>query len=112
MNFTNLDEMIRSREYEGYISDRLGNDLFINDPERAERIQVAASYGSDGSMHSEIIDDWRDFLSLQDIFYNDEVEDFNKKEFISKENHDKIAAEIDACEKFHEAAGTLYKEVG
>lgn len=32
----------------------------LNDPDRAERCHDAAEYGSDGSTHREIINDWRE----------------------------------------------------
>ena len=48
-NYTSLDELIRSREFNDFQADLLGNDLFINDPERADRIHEASENGADGS---------------------------------------------------------------
>lgn len=92
-----LDELTRSRGFESFISDRLGNQLFIDDPERAARIYKYAASGSDGSTHAEHIQDWRDYLDLLDL---------------PDETKEAITAEIDKCEAWHEAAGTLNKVIG
>lgn len=101
-----LDEMIRSRDFESYISDRLGNDLFINDPNRADRIWRAAEDGADGSTHAEVIDDWRDFL--RDVWKDELSEDRD----LADERAALIESAIDAAEAWHEANGTLHQEIG
>lgn len=87
-----LDEMIRSREFEGFISDKLGNDLFISDPDRADRIWEYAENGSNGSTHAEVIEDWRDFLKIWDI---------------PERCKAGIEKEIEECEKWHDKNGSL-----
>lgn len=82
------------------------SDGWINDPERMERCHDAAEDGCEGSYHSEIIQDWRDFL---DTLSADAA---RKIEFGELEDDEEIEAEIDTCEAFHEAQGTLYSEVG
>lgn len=57
-----LEAMIRSNDFEYFMESKLGNDLFINDPDRANRIHEAAKDGCNGSTHQEIIEDWRDYL--------------------------------------------------
>lgn len=89
---TTLHELTNSREFDSYISDRLGNDLFINDPERADRIHEAAKHGSDGSTHAEHIGDWRDFLTTIDL---------------PDADREAIETEINACEEWHKANGSL-----
>ena len=42
-----LDQLINTDEFMMFISDKLGNDLFINDPDRADRIHEAAEFGCD-----------------------------------------------------------------
>jgi hypothetical protein len=103
-DFTCLPEMYNSREYESFISDKLGNDLFINDPDRAERIHDAAEDGVDGSTHQERIDDWRDFLNTLKII---DPEDETSKGDITQQVYDSITVEIDACEEWHLKNGSL-----
>ena len=68
IHFSDLSSMIRSREYDSFIADKLGNDLFISDPERADRIFKYAEDGANGSTPFEEISDWREFLdSIRDI---------------------------------------------
>ena len=105
----NLDDLIRSDGFQAFDSDRRGNNLFINDPERAERCYDAAENGSDGSTHREIIQDWRDYLGTLRVIdpeYPDETGD------ISEAICAAITAEIDACEEWHEKNGSLNKQLG
>lgn len=60
--FKTLDEMIRTIKYIDWLSDKLGNDLFLSDPERADRIYKYAEDGVDGSTHYEVLEDYRDYL--------------------------------------------------
>lgn len=109
--FANLDEMIRSQAFEYFRENRLGNDLWINDPDRADRIRVAAEDGCDGSFHAERIQDWRDFLSDYRE-YDPEFDEPFQDGRLPAEIIDAITAEIDACEAYHESKGTLWEEVG
>ena len=102
-----LHDMFQSKEWQGYESDRLGNDLFINDPKRADRIQAAAEDGSDGSTHAEHIEDWKAFTKLFSDDGGDYLED--QEAFYALAH---VAAEIELCCAYHAAAGTLFKEVG
>ena len=119
--FNTLEEMYNSREFAIYQESKLGNDLFINDPERAARIHDAAEYGTDGSTTQETIDDWREFLEsyeseaaaeLDGATY--ETDDEKEAEFLHaekvKELEDTIkaiSAEIDKCEMWHQMNGSL-----
>lgn len=107
--YSSLEEMYSSREYDAYISDRLGNDLFISDPDRAERIHEAAEHGTDGSTHAEVIEDWRDFLNSLKPIDPDFPEDGGE---ITEEDFDRIEAEIAACETWHEMNGSLNQIIG
>jgi hypothetical protein len=107
----NLDEMIRSRGYERFISDRLGNGLFLSNPERADRLYDDAENGSDGSLHSEIIQDWRDYLDTLSIFDPD-CDEVKKDSQLTQEEYNSILADINDCEAWHERNGSLYQEVG
>lgn len=98
---TSLDELIRSKYFARWQESRLGNNLFVNDPDRAERIHKEAERGSCGSFHAEIINDWRECL-CNAVF--DDV--------VSADKEDKISKEIAACEEAHEKAGTLFTLVG
>ena len=86
---TLLQEMLDSREWNSYQGDRLGNDLFISDPDRANRIQRAAEDGADGSTHAEVIDDWREFL--RDVWKEELSEDRD----LADERADLIEAAIE-----------------
>jgi hypothetical protein len=102
--FTNLDEMLRSRAFEMFQSDRLGSDLFLSDPERAERIHEYAESGSNGSTHAEVIEDWRDFLNTLKTIDPEFPDDGGE---ITEETLEAISAEIDKCEDWHEKNGSL-----
>ena len=107
--FTSLDDLTRSREFDDFRADLMGNDLFINDPERADRIHEASENGADGSFHAEVIQDFRDFLNTLSII---DPEDDQPAGDITEEVYDSIVAEIDACEAWHEKNGSLWQEVG
>lgn len=62
-----LNDMLNSEEFQAWLSDRLGNDLCINDPERAERLREYAEEGLDGSTHYEHISDWREYVRDADF---------------------------------------------
>lgn len=108
--FTSLIGMYSSSEYEGYISDKLGNGLFIDNPERAERVCTAAEEGCDGSLHCEIIDDWRGFLGTLTI--QDGYSDPDDYYDIDETTEDHIRAEINACEEWHIANGSYESQLG
>jgi hypothetical protein len=112
-NWKNLSDMYNSQEYEYYISDKLGTDLFINDADRAERLADAAENGADGSTHGETIEDWRDFLSNLKIFdaEYDDFEDFEKYD-LTLEQSKIIENDIDDCEKYHIENNTIDSEIG
>jgi hypothetical protein len=104
---TTLRDLYSSQGYEYFISDRLGNDLFINDPERADRIHEASKDGADGSTHYETINDWRDYLKTLKAIDPDWPEDGGD---ITDEAYTAIEAEIDACEQWHERNGSLHSQ--
>jgi hypothetical protein len=107
-DFNSLSEMYGSREYAAYISEKLGNALFINDPERAERIAEYAEDGINGSTHRETIGDWQEFLDSLKIFDPDyeEIEDIAKYD-LTKETYNSIQEEIIACEQWHVENGSI-----
>ncbi len=92
-----LTEMLNSDDYQRWESDRLGNDLFINDSARAARLHEYAEEGLNGSTHDEIIQDWRDYLA--DAVLPDSV-----KESLLKE--------IDAAEEWHIENGSINNIIG
>ncbi len=91
-----LTDLLESRYFESYRESVLGNDLFINDPERADRIHKASEFGTDGSTHGEVINDWRNCLDClaREIEIPDEI-----RESIDKE--------IDNCEQWHIDNGSI-----
>jgi len=107
-----LRELLNSDGFQRFQESKLGNDLFIDDPDRADRIHEAAEHGCDGSTHAEHIDDWREYLSYlrsevcrESCKLDDKEED--AAEAIINAWHDSISAEIDACEKWHSENGSL-----
>ena len=98
-----INEMLNSKEFEVFISDRLGNDLFLSDPERADRVHKYAEDGADGSTHAEVIDDWRCFLRSLRVVDEDGTGD------ISEDDFNALNADIDDCERWHEKNGSLNK---
>ena len=102
--FNTLNEMLSSNSYHGFESDRLGNNLFINDPDRADRIYKASVDGSDGSTHQERIDDWRDFLDTLQTFDATDPDDTGD---VSVAVEESIRTEIDACEQWHIKNGSI-----
>jgi len=101
-----IDDLLSHPKWDGFIGSKLGNDLFINDPERAERIHDHAEDGCDGSTHAEHMEDWREFAEM--LFRSlswDEREEVEP-------THDALIAEIDACEVWHEKNGSLHEVIG
>jgi hypothetical protein len=99
-----LDWFIRSEAFEYWQQDHLSNQLFLSDPERANRIHEAAEYGCDGSTHAERIQDrrdaWRDYLADRTAWTHPERVD------------NAMHAAIDACWDWHHANGSLEQEIG
>ena len=106
-----LRELIESPGFAVYQESTLGNDLFINDPDRANRIHEAAADGCDGSTHAEHIQDWRDYLASLRVFDPEFDFDYERAPgMIDQVDVDTITEEIDACEAHHEVAGTLHDQ--
>ena len=104
---TTLSELYSHTDFQPFGST---SDDWINDPERMERCNDAAENGIDGSTHAEVIQDWREFLSNleRDTLHTLEDDEQEQLEALVES----ITAEIDACEAYHESAGTLHNEIG
>jgi len=109
-DFNSLQDMYESNEYQSYMADKLGNQLYISDPERAERLQEAAEDGCDGSTHQEQIDDWKEFLDTLRV--NDPEIDEPGEGDLTQQQYDKISSEIDDCEAWHDKNGSLFSQRG
>lgn len=119
--FNDLPETLRdlysSRGFDLYIGSTQGSDFFINDPDRAARCHDAAEHGADGSTHAEHINDWREYAeqlreeASRIAWRLDEPDDVRAEEEIQAW-HDRITAEIDACEQWHADNGDLHEEIG
>jgi hypothetical protein len=105
----NLDDLIRSEGFSAFDADRRGNQMFLDDPERADRCYDAAENGSDGSTHAEIIQDWRDYLGTLRVIDPEFPEENGD---ITETVLDLIVSEIDACEEWHAKNGSLHKQLG
>lgn len=102
-----LHDLYNSRAYQAFEADKLGNNLFLTDPERANRIHEAAERGSDGSTHAEHIEDWREFLKTLKVIDPEWPDDGGD---ITQEAYDAIEAEIDDCWAWHEKNGSLEQQ--
>ena len=111
-------------EYKGqafyqWQSERLGNDLFLWDPERAARIHDAAEQGADGSTHREHIQDFREYAEelfdeasgeLWDCECTDaEIEELGKA---LEARQQAFSDSADALEAWHKNNGSLDEEIG
>ncbi len=90
------------REWDSFISDKLGNNLLLTDPDRANRLHKAAENGADGSTHAEQIEDWREFLFLVFLGAREEKQDLLFA----------IEDEIDAKEEELDKKGVLDNVIG
>jgi len=89
----NLSEMIRSGDFQAWLSDTTSNYILFN-PELYDRIHKAAENGSEGRTHAEVIDEWRDYLDSIACDLTDEECDI-------------IEQEINAREQWHIDGGTI-----
>jgi len=106
-----LNDLIQSEGFQMFRADKLGNDLFISDPERAERLFTHVKEGIDGSTHYENIEDMREYLGTLKVFDPD-VDD-NEKDFdINEATFESMNKEIDDCIKWHEDNGSIDKICG
>lgn len=109
-----LKDLYESQGYEYFIDSKLGNDLFINDPDRADRIHKYAEEGLNGSTHQETIEDWRDYLNTLKVFdpeFEDDDEDLSEYD-ITQETYDNISKEIYKTEKWHKNNRSINKIIG
>ena len=101
-----IDDLLSHPKWDGFIGSKLGNDLFINDPERAERIHDHAESGSDGSTHAERMEDWREFaLDLWRSLSMDEAK-------AERKNYLALMDAINGCEEWHDHVGSLHEVIG
>jgi len=88
------------------------SDAWIDDPERMQRCSDAAENGAEGSTHAEVIGDWRDFLICLEHRAKRHSLHHSRVEAEIERRAASIRAEIDACEVWHESAGSLHEEIG
>jgi hypothetical protein len=113
-----IDDLLAFPGWDTWRESNLGNDLFLSDPDRAARCHEAAGDGGDGSYHSEIIADWREYASRLEgeargeLWEAEAGEEEAAWEAELERRVEALDAAIDACEAYHEAAGTLWEQVG
>ena len=124
----NVIESINDILHDSKLSERFytwqsekSND-FINEPERAERCHNAAENGADGSLHCEVIDDFREFgaelLREQERAIErkiDEIEEQGTVDLINEQFEEckqGFDAACDELEKWHIANGSYETEIG
>lgn len=96
-----LDDFLNCKYWETWRESKLGSDLWINEPERADRMDKAAEHGADGSTHRETINDQREA-----------VKDAESDRFFPPNNADALLRELDHIEAWHELNGSLDQEIG
>ena len=104
-----LEDFYNSEYFQAWDSDNRstgGCGIILDDPERFDRMYEAAEFGSEGSTHAEIIQDWRDCLNTLKVVDPefDEPEDcFTDIEDgqILESNSAKLEKEIDDCMNWH-----------
>ena len=113
-----ISELLNVPAWEYFQESKLGNDLFISDPDRADRIHEAAEDGCDGSTHAEHIEDWREFADqLKDdcssyAYRMDDETEAAAYELEYEAAFDALAEAIDKCEAYHEEQGIIHEQVG
>ena len=101
-NIQTLEDMYNSAGFQAWDSDNRscgGCGIILNDSKRFDRICKAAEFGSEGSTHNEIIDDWNEYL---EILCDD----------IPETDYDAISIEILKCYNWHDNNGSLNREIG
>ena len=76
-------------------------DMWLYDPERAERCAKAVEFGCNGSTHQEVIKDQK--IALEICL---DVKD------VQRSVYGDLMLELDIIESWHEKAGTLFNEIG
>jgi hypothetical protein len=113
-----VTELLELRAWVYFRESKLGNDLFISDPDRADRIHEAAEHGCDGSTHAECMEDWREFMETLESDFSSQAwgmdDEMEADAFTEawEARRDALAEEIDACEAWHAKNGSLHSEVG
>jgi len=86
------------------------SDEWLYNPARMERCEAAAEHGADGSTHAERLEDMREALREMRA---DVPRSLNDRTLAALDSRvENIEAEIDACEAWHEANGSLHEEIG
>ena len=98
---TFVDRFIRRDDIQPSIQ-----ELYLSDPERADRMDAAAESGADGSTHYEVIHDWREAFERY-IRYGRQGYHQVPERFVAA-----VEAHFDATEAWHEANGSLLQEIG
>ena len=102
-----LDDLTGHRNFR-----RFGDtsDAWINDPDRMNRCHNAAKHGIDGSTHAEALQDMRD--NLRDMVRDISRGTSDRTREILDSIAEALEAEIDDCEAWHEANGSLHECTG
>lgn len=114
---TNLNTLLGSRFFDSFQGGKLGNDLFLSDPDRASRNYDAAENGCDGSTHAEHIEDMREAndLAEREVYRAQFIAqgyDADCASMLAEALKEYIAADIDDCEAWHEKNGSLDQVIG
>jgi len=118
-----------SQAFYQWQENKLGNDLFLSDPDRADRIHKAAEHGSDGSTHAEHIEDLQEYANehytelsracdslstgsedpVEIASFEAECSALEKEIETAQETLD---ADLARLEKWHQENGTLNEQIG
>ena len=70
---TYLQKLCSSEEYQNWLGDHLGNQLWLDDAHRAARLADYAENGEEGSTHGETLDDVETFLESYETEWKEEI---------------------------------------
>lgn len=113
-----VSQLLDHPDWDAFQGNKLGNDLFLSDPDRASRNWDAAENGCDGSTHAEHIEDWREFAEqLKDdanraISRADDETQGEEVEETLRALYESLQADIERCETWHQENGSLHSQCG
>lgn len=113
---------VNGQAFYDWQSSKLGNDLFINDPDRASRIYDAAEDGCDGSTHAEHIEDFTEYADEHYTELERAAEYLDESVCSNLEltvllgeievAREALTADLERLEKWHADNGSLHEQVG
>ena len=104
LSIQNLDDMLRSHEYNVYESETLLNIQYhiINTDKDIDQMIECNEAGMFGCTHGEFIECWEEYLNTLEVWESKYNKPCEKKEYdITKQTYNKILKRIRDVEKYH-----------